>query len=399
MLIREPGDLPYRFKAGDMPIATRTWLASFVFFLRASTSRRRHFVFQENRMKVKRILAILGCLIMLMSIMTGCGHKKTDPDPETDPGTAGQQETADDPVPAGPSEEEMAKLTDISVEGAESVAADKLQDGTYDISVSAGSEQFRILESKLVVVGNVMQLVLKVEGDVYSRMYEGDSEEAASDSAFSRGEKDSDGNTSFRLNIKALNEVLTCSAYADEYGRWFDRTLFADASSLDKTAFKPEEPEKTEPKPSSGGQSSGGSGNGSGSGSSGSGSAEEPPAGEESQEPEQTTEPEEEEDDGLADGTYSVRVTWSGGTGRVSIYSPATLYVSNGRMTARIQWSSENYDYMIVNGSKIYPDSTAGGSVFTIPVPYLGQSFRVIGDTTAMSVPHEIEYMLRFDLN
>ena len=69
-------------------------------------------------MTVKRILAILGCLILLMSMMTGCGHKNADSDPETEP-----QET----VPAGPSEEEMKKLTDISREGAETVAADKLQ--------------------------------------------------------------------------------------------------------------------------------------------------------------------------------------------------------------------------------------------------------------------------------
>lgn len=347
-------------------------------------------------MTVKRILAILGCLILLMSMMTGCGHKNADSDPETEP-----QET----VPAGPSEEEMKKLTDISREGAETVAADKLQGGTYDISVSSGSDQFKILESKLVVVGNVMQLVLKVEGNVYSRMYEGDSAEAESASAFASGEEDADGNTTFRINIKSLNEVLTCSAYADEFERWFDRTLFADADSLDASAFKPEEPEVSPPTPSSGGQSGSGSesGNGggsqSGSGSSGSGSAEEPPANEEPEEPDPVVEPEEEEDDGLSDGNHSVSVSYSGGTGRAYVHSSGTLHVSGGSMTVTIRWSSENYDYMIVNGSKIYPDSTSGGSVFTIPVHYLGQWFSVIADTTAMSVPHEIEYSLKIDLN
>ena len=350
-------------------------------------------------MTVKRILAILGCLILLMSMMTGCGHKNADSDPETEP-----QET----VPAGPSEEEMKKLTDISREGAETVAADKLQGGTYDISVSSGSDQFKILESKLVVVGNVMQLVLKVEGNVYSRMYEGDSAEAESASAFASGEEDADGNTTFRINIKSLNEVRTCSAYADEFERWFDRTLFADADSLDASAFKPEEPEVSPPTPSSGGQSGSGSesGNGGGSqsesGSSGSGSAEEPPASEEPEEPEEpdpVVEPEEEEDDGLPDGNHSVSVSYSGGTGKAYVHSSGTLHVSGGKMTVTIRWSSENYDYMIVNGSKIYPDSTSGGSVFTIPVHYLGQWFSVIADTTAMSVPHEIEYSLKIDLN
>ena len=37
-------------------------------------------------------------------------------------------------------------------------------------------------------------------------------------------------------------------------------------------------------------------------------------------------------------------------------------------MTATVQWSSENYDYMIVGGEKYLPLSTEGGSVFEIPV-------------------------------
>ena len=65
-------------------------------------------------------------------------------------------------------------------------------------------------------------------------------------------------------------------------------------------------------------------------------------------------------------------------------------------MTATIQWSSPNYDYMIVDGEKYLPVNTEGDSVFEIPVLFFDKPMDVIGDTVAMSTPHEIEYTLTF---
>ena len=65
---------------------------------------------------------------------------------------------------------------------------------------------------------------------------------------------------------------------------------------------------------------------------------------------------------------------------------------------APIQWSSPNYDYMIVDGEKYLNKSQPGKeSVFEIPVKEFDTDLTVIADTTAMSVPHEIEYQLNFD--
>ena len=69
---------------------------------------------------------------------------------------------------------------------------------------------------------------------------------------------------------------------------------------------------------------------------------------------------------------------------------------TDGKMTATIVWSSPNYDYMIVDGTKYLPSSTEGGSVFEIPVSAFDEPVSVIGDTVAMSKPHEIEYTLTF---
>ena len=101
--------------------------------------------------------------------------------------------------------------------------------------------------------------------------------------------------------------------------------------------------------------------------------------------------------DSLKDGTYTVAVTLSGGSGRASVISPAALRVENGVAYATLIWSSSNYDYMKVNGEKYLPLSMEGGSVFEIPVAGFDCDLPVVADTIAMSTPHEIEYTLRFD--
>ena len=94
----------------------------------------------------------------------------------------------------------------------------------------------------------------------------------------------------------------------------------------------------------------------------------------------------------LADGEYTVEVTMEGGSGRASIQSPTELTIENGQAQAEIVWSSSHYDYMMVDGDKYLPVNTEGNSTFEIPVSVFDEPMTVIGDTTAMSVPHEVEY-------
>ena len=56
----------------------------------------------------------------------------------------------------------------------------------------------------------------------------------------------------------------------------------------------------------------------------------------------------------------------------------------------------ENKDYMLVDGEKFLPVNTEGNSVFEVPVAEFDKPMTVMADTTAMSVPHEIEYTLTF---
>lgn len=98
----------------------------------------------------------------------------------------------------------------------------------------------------------------------------------------------------------------------------------------------------------------------------------------------------------LEDGTYTIDITFEGGSGKANIVSPATVTITDGNATATVEWDSPNYDYMLVNGEKYLPVNTDGNSVFEIPVVLWDEPLEVVGDTVAMSKPHEIEYTITF---
>lgn len=100
----------------------------------------------------------------------------------------------------------------------------------------------------------------------------------------------------------------------------------------------------------------------------------------------------------IPDGSYWIRVSMTGGSGRASISSPTGFYVKDGQATADIHWSSASYDYMKLDGVRYeaFTDAT-GHSAMTIPVSALDTAISVLADTTAMSKPYEIEYELSFD--
>ena len=98
----------------------------------------------------------------------------------------------------------------------------------------------------------------------------------------------------------------------------------------------------------------------------------------------------------IEDGTYEMELTFAGGSGRASISSPAKVTVKDGKAEAELVWSSKNYIYMLIDEVKYEPVNEGGNSTFIVPV-ILDQDMKVIGCTTAMSEPHEIEYTLHFD--
>ena len=96
-------------------------------------------------------------------------------------------------------------------------------------------------------------------------------------------------------------------------------------------------------------------------------------------------------------GDFSIEVELQGGSGKAGITSPAAVKKTDDGYLLVIEWSSPNYDYMIVDGEKYLPVNEDGNSVFEIPVESFDSPLDVTADTVAMSKPHEIEYTIVFE--
>lgn len=92
----------------------------------------------------------------------------------------------------------------------------------------------------------------------------------------------------------------------------------------------------------------------------------------------------------------TINVSLEGGTGKVSLITPTAIKPDADGYVVTLEWSSKNYDYMIVDGVKYLPVEVNEHSIFEIPVSDIDKPLEVIADTVAMSKPHEIEYTITF---
>lgn len=246
--------------------------------------------------------------------------------------------------------DEMTDVIEVVEEGMVPVVAEELADGEYDIEMKSSSSMFKADHVKLRVEDGTMQAVLYMTSKSYRYMFAGTAQEAAAaqEADFILPE-DADGDmTTFTLPVAALDTGIDAAAFSKKKEKWYDRTLLFRADSLPDEAFKGERHKQMTPI-------------------------------------------------GLAQGTYTVEVTLSGGSGRAGVSSPAKLTVDESGATAELIWNSPNYDFMMVNGTRYDPVQTEGNSVFLIPVDGFDYAMPVQADTTAMSQPYLIDYTLTFD--
>ncbi len=228
--------------------------------------------------------------------------------------------------------------------------AAKVADGVYAVEVESSSSMFRVVKAELNVKDGAMEATITLSGTGYGKLYPGTAKEAeaAAEADCIPFVEDAEGAYAYTIPVEALDQPIDCAAFSIRKEKWYDRKLTFLSSSLSKKDDR-EAQEGTD-------------------------------AGNEA----------------LADGEYQIEVTLGGGSGKASVTSPASLKVTDGGMAAVIEWSSPNYDYMVVDGQKYLPVNTEGNSVFEIPVAALDEELNVIGDTVAMSAPHEVEYTLTF---
>lgn len=248
------------------------------------------------------------------------------------------------------SDDERAPSESVGEDGMEPVYGADIADGVYEVEAESSSSMFRIVKAELTVDQGEMTAVITLSGTGYLKLYMGTGEQAveAQESDYAQFVEDADGAYTYTIPVEALDKELECTGFSKRKEKWYDHQILFRSDSLPDGAVLNKDSNETA-----------------------------------------VIEAE--------DGTYTMEVVLAGGTGRAAVTTPAKITVTDKRGMALIEWSSSNYDYMVVNGETYLPVNTEGNSAFEIPVMALDEKMTVTADTTAMSTPHEIEYTLTFD--
>ncbi len=307
---------------------------------------------------MKKNVAIAG-MVLLAALLGGCGNSNSS-----------QEQNAETP-----SEPETETASEVSL----SSGAAELSDGTYTAEFKTDSGMFHVSEAcdgkgTLTVENGKMTIHISLASKNIVNLYSGLAEDAVKEGAELLTPTEdtvtySDGMTDevygFDVPVPALETEFELALIGTK-GKWYDHKVSVsnpvpaegDAEIKNAAPLK-DDAQRTSAAPS-----------------------EDDIQG-------KVSEP-------LEDGVYSVELTFEGGSGRAEILSPATVTVADGKTLATVEWNSPNYDYMLVGKEKYLPINTEGGSVFEFPIPGLDEPISVIGDTVAMSKPHEVEYTLTF---
>jgi len=228
--------------------------------------------------------------------------------------------------------------------------AKDIEEGSYEIETASSSSMFKIEKTVLYVKDNAMTADITLSGKGYSNvtMLSATDSEGLTSLEGTTAAVGKDGKYVFTLPVQSLNTELVCSAFSKKKQKWYERRVvfYSEKIPAENLFVTPYVMQKC----------------------------------------------------GLKDGSYTISVKLAGGSGKASVKSPASMRVKDGIPLARIEWSSPNYDYMILNGKKILPLANEQNSVFELPVLVFDKAMSVFADTTAMSTPHEILYQLEFSL-
>lgn len=296
---------------------------------------------------------IIELSVLTMLVLASCGTKKDSSQQSSTSVTTAPQTTAAttaETTTEATTEHVTAAQNEVGFEGMTEVNINELNMGNYNVSVDSSSSMFKIAGCILHVSDHDMIADIIIDSKSYDALFMGTEDEAknAAESdriTYTTNEK---GQSVFTVPVEALDKEIQCAALSAKKQEWYGRTLVFRADSLPDTAFKEARYATAESLK-------------------------------------------------LEDGEYNIDVKLEGGSGKASVESPAKLTVKDGKATAKIVWSSDKYDKMVVNYLEYTPEIADGHSVFEIPVGGFDYRMHIEAETTAMSEPHMIEYTLYFD--
>lgn len=298
--------------------------------------------------KANILLSLLLAAALLLP--AGCGADSATEESTSSPESTVDVSPAADPKSQVATADQMTTVVDVVEEGMVPIDGSAIKDGVYDLTVDSSSSMFHIVACELTVENGEMTAVMSMSGTSYLWVYMGTAlEAAAADEAdYIPYVENADGVHTFTVPVEALDMGIPCAAYSKNRELWYDRTLLFRADSLPLDAFREGTFSTVESL-------------------------------------------------GLEDGEYQVDVRLEGGSGKASVASPARFTVEGNQATVTLVMSSSNYDYVKVDGVQYDPVTLEGGSTFEIPLLGFDWNMPITADTTAMSIPHEIDYTLCFD--
>lgn len=169
---------------------------------------------------MKRIFLLLLAFLLL----TGCAAQSA------------QTETT---VPT--TTEAIPETTETTPEETEPpvIYADKLADGTYEITVDSNASMFRVVHCELTVANGTMTAAMTMSGQGYGMVYMGTREEADLDSEenYIPFAQDENGGKVFTVPVEALNLEHDCAAWSIRKEKWYDRVLIFESAELPVEAY------------------------------------------------------------------------------------------------------------------------------------------------------------------
>lgn len=291
--------------------------------------------------------------LTMVSMLFGCGAKNDTADVQEEVVTEVTPEVTEEV------EEEPAKVVE------ETVVECPIEDGTYVAEFNTDSSMFHVNEANdgkgiLTVEDGKMTIHVSLTSKNILNLYPGMAEDAEKDGAVlleptidtvTYEDGMSEEVHGFDVPVPVLDEEFDLALIGAK-GKWYDHKVFVSLVDEDASAEAKESLEDGVNGPN----------------------------------------------EALEDGEYQVEIVLEGGSGKASIESPAKMVMKDGVAIVTITWSSPNYDYMLLDGEKYLPVNTEGNSVFELPISEFGTPVKVIGDTTAMSKPHEVEYTITCNL-
>ncbi len=249
--------------------------------------------------------------------------------------------------------DEYGGREDIAAEGMVAVSGDEIADGTYDILVKTDTQMFNIIDCQLTVEDGVMTGVITLSSDGYQWVYMGTGEEAAAadSSEYVEYVENENGKYTYDIGeIPSLNTSVSCCCYSKRREQWYDHDIVFVAGTLPNDALS---------------------------------------------ETAQQAVKESSPLYGIADGDYNIAVDVFGGEDTVE--SPVPMTIENGEATATLQFSSPNYDSLVMTGDTYEPvEVTADSATYELPIRVFDTSIPVTFNSVSSGAPEELAGSLSF---